>query len=38
MDEKLIDKAIENNTSKAQELLNDTDKLESFLQGLEKET
>lgn len=36
MDEKLIDKAIENNTSKAQELLNDTDKLESFLQGLEK--
>lgn len=36
MDDKLINKALEDNSSKAQELLKDTDKLESFLQNLEK--
>lgn len=35
MDDKLIEKAIEDNSTKAKELLNNTDKLENFLVSLE---
>lgn len=36
MNDKLINKALENNEEKAKELLKDTDKLETFLLNLEK--